>query len=106
MAKYDVMDHDAQAVGGAEYADMKDIGDRLKKFFWKGGGAAEALSGGSFTDLSQAGSTWVLDWSSSDTHYRPFLSLDNQVFTHVGFGYASSAKKPNEYYACAIFGNP
>ncbi len=106
MGKYDVMDHDAEVVGGATYKDMKDLGDRLKHFGWKGGGSAEALSGGEFPNLKTAGSTWVLDWSSSDTHYRPFLSLDNQVFSHVGFGYARSGKKKNEYYACAIFGNP
>jgi uncharacterized protein YkwD len=106
MGKYDVMDHDAVIVGGSGYQDMKDPSDRLKKFGWKGGGDAEALGGGNFPQLAIAGGSWVLDWSSSDTHYRPFLSLDNQVFSHVGFGYARSEKKPNEYYSCAIFGNP
>ena len=106
MGKYDVMDHEAVVVGGAAYTKMNDLGDRAKHFGWQGGGLAEALSGGFFKNIETAGSTWVMDWSSSDTHYRPFLSLDNQVFSHVGFGYARSAKKPNEYYACAIFGNP
>ncbi|NJK28201.1 MAG: CAP domain-containing protein [Coleofasciculaceae cyanobacterium SM2_3_26] len=106
MGQYDVLDHDAVVVGGNSYQNMRDPGDRLMHFGWQGGGSAEALAGGYFSQIETAGSTWVLNWSSSNTHYRPFLSLDNQVFSHVGFGYAPSATKPNEYYACAIFGNP
>lgn len=106
MAKFDKGGHDAVEVGGSSQADMKEPGMRSRKFGYKGDGGTEATSEGEFKDVSIIGGDSMLGWSSSDTHFRPFLSLDNQIFKHVGFGYAKSAKKPNHYYMCAVFGNP
>ena len=106
MAKYDHGGHDAIEVGGNSYADMQHPWFRVKKFNYKGDGGTEATSEGDFMDVSIIGSYAMMGWSSSNTHFRPFLSLDNQVFKQVGFGYAKSAKKPNYYYMCAVFGNP
>lgn len=106
MAKYDHGGHDAVEVGGNSYKDMQEFDMRVKKFNYKGNGGAEATSDGEFKDVSIIGSDSMMGWSSSNTHFRPFLSMDNQVFKNVGFGYAKSAKKPNHYYMCAVFGNP
>lgn len=106
MAKYDHGGHDAVEVGGSSYAEMQHPWFRVKKYNYKGDGGTEATAEGEYNDASVIGSDAMLGWSSSDTHFRPFLSMDNQVFKHVGFGYAKSAKKPNYYYTCAVFGNP
>lgn len=106
MAKFDKGGHDAIEVGGNSYADMQHPWFRVKKFNYKGDGGTEATSEGDFNDVSVIGSYAMMGWSSSNTHFRPFLSMDNQVFKQVGFGYAKSAKKPNYYYMCAVFGNP
>lgn len=106
MAKFDKGGHDAVVVGGSSYTDMQHPGMRSKKRGYVGDGATEATGEGDWTDLASLGGNSMIGWSSSDTHFRPFLSQDNQLFKHVGFGYAKSAKKPNYYYTCAVFGNP
>jgi uncharacterized protein YkwD len=106
MAKFDKGGHDAVEVGGNSYKDMQEPWMRVKKFNYKGDGGTEATAEGDYNDVSIIGSDAMMGWSSSDTHFRPFLSMDNQIFKHVGFGYAKSAKKPNYYYTCAVFGNP
>ena len=106
MAKHDKGGHDAVEVGGNSYADMKEPYMRVKKYSYKGDGGTEATADGDWADTSLIGGDSMLGWSSSSTHFRPFLSMDNQLFKNVGFGYAKSAKKPNHYYTCAVFGNP
>lgn len=106
MAKFDKGGHDAVEVGGSSYADMKEPWMRVKKFTYKGDGGIEATAEGEWTDTGLIGGDSMLGWSGSDTHFRPFLSMDNQIFKQVGFGYAISAKKKNTYYTCAVFGNP
>lgn len=106
MAKYDKGGHDAVEVGGNSYADMKAPWMRVKKYSYKGDGGTEATADGDWTDTSLIGGDSILGWSSSSTHFRPFLSMDNQLFKNVGFGYAKSATKKNYYYTCAVFGNP
>jgi len=106
MAKYDKGGHDAVEIGGGSFTDMQHPWLRSKKMGYVGDGGTEATSNGAWTDLSTLGGDRMLGWSSSNTHFRPFLGEDGQMFKHVGFGYAKSAKKPNEYYTCAVFGNP
>lgn len=106
MAKYDKGGHDAVEIGGGSFTDMQHPWLRSKKMGYGGDGGTEATSNGGWTDISTLGAERMLGWSSSDTHFRPFLGLEGQMFKHVGFGYAKSAKKPNEYYTCAVFGNP
>lgn len=106
MAKYDKGGHDAVEVGGSSYADMQHPSMRSKKMGYIGDGATEATGEGDVADISTLGGDSMIGWSSSNTHFRPFLSQDNQIFKQVGFGYAKSAKKPNYYYTCAVFGNP
>lgn len=106
MAKFDKGGHDAVEVGGSSYADMQHPGMRSKKMGYIGDGATEATGQGDVTDITSLGGDSMMGWSSSNTHFRPFLSQDNQIFKQVGFGYAKSAKKPNYYYTCAVFGNP
>lgn len=106
MAKYDKGGHDAVLVGGNSYVDMQEPWMRSKKFGYNGDGGTEATAEGDVTDISTLGGDVMMGWSSSDTHFRPFLSMDNQIFKQVGFGYAKSLKKPNYYYTCAVFGNP
>ena len=106
MAKYDKGGHDAVEVGGSSYADMQHPGMRSKKMGYIGDGGTEATGQGDVTNITSLGGDSMMGWSSSNTHFRPFLSQDNQIFKQVGFGYAKSAKKPNYYYTCAVFGNP
>lgn len=106
MAKFDHGGHDAVEVGGGSYKDMQHPWMRVKKFNYKGDGGTEATAEGDYNDVSIIGSDAMMGWSSSNTHYRPFLSMDNQIFKNVGFGWAKSVKKKNYYYTCAVFGNP
>lgn len=106
MAKYDKGGHDAVEIGGGSFTDMQHPWLRSKKMGYIGDGGTEATSSGDWTDLSTLGGERMLGWSSSNTHFRPFLGLEGQMFKHVGFGYAKSAKKPDYYYTCAVFGNP
>ena len=106
MAKFDKGGHDAVLVGGSSYANMQHPGMRSKKMGYIGDGATEATGEGDVTDITSLGGDSMMGWSSSNTHFRPFLSQDNQIFKHIGFGFAKSAKKPNYYYTCAVFGNP
>lgn len=106
MAKFDKGGHDAVLIGGNSYKDMQNPWDRSKKMGYVGDGGTEATSEGDVTDLMTLGGDSMIGWASSSTHYRPFLAMDGQMFKQVGFGYAKSAKKPNYYYTCAVFGNP
>lgn len=106
MAKFDKGGHDAVLIGGNSYKDMQNPWDRSKKMGYVGDGGTEATGEGDVTDLMTLGGDSMIGWASSSTHYRPFLAMDGQMFKQVGFGYAKSAKKPNYYYTCAVFGNP
>jgi uncharacterized protein YkwD len=106
MAKHDKGGHDAVEIGGSSFTDMQHPWLRSTKMGYAGDGGTEATSNGGWADISTLGAERMLGWSSSDTHFRPFLGLEGQMFKHVGFGYAKSGKKPNEYYTCAVFGNP
>jgi len=106
MAKYDKGGHDAVLVGGNSYTDMQHPWMRSKKMGYVGDGGTEATGEGNWDDVSVIGTEAMVGWSSSTTHYRPFLSMDNQLFKQVGFGWAKSAKKPGYFYTCAVFGNP
>lgn len=106
MAKFDKGGHDAVEIGGKSYTEMQHPWLRSKKFGYAGDGGTEATSEGDTTDVSSIGGDRMIGWASSNTHYRPFLGMDGQMFKHVGFGWARSAKKPNYYYTCAVFGNP
>ena len=106
MAKYDKMEHDAVVIGGNQFADMQHPWTRVKKFNYKGDGGTEAAGMVDTTDVSSIGGSAIMQWAMGSTHYRPFLSMDGQVFKHVGFGYTKTTKDPNRYYTCAVFGNP
>ena len=106
MAKFDKGGHDAVLIGGNSYKDMQNPWDRSKKMGYVGDGGTEATGEGDVTDIMLLGGDSMIGWASSSTHYRPFLAMDGQMFKQVGFGYAKSAKKPNYYYTCAVFGNP
>lgn len=106
MAKHDQGGHDAVEIGGSTYADMQHPWLRSTKMGYKGDGGTEATAGpGEWKDISVLGGEAMIGWSASSTHFRPFLSLDGQVFKQVGFGYAKSTKHPSQYYVCAVFGN-
>ena len=106
MAKYDKLDHDAVVIGGNQFADMQHPWTRVKKFNYKGDGGTEAAGMVDTTDVSSIGGSAIMQWAMGSTHYRPFLSMDGQLFKHVGFGYTKTTKDPNRYYTCAVFGNP
>ncbi len=103
MGRHDVMDHDAVVIGGKDFTNMRELGDRLKHFGFKDNGAAEACAEGEFDDESTAAREFTLGWVNGKTHYRPFLSKDGQVFETCGFGLARSKKDPKKFYACALF---
>lgn len=105
MAKYGKGGHDAVLIGGDSYKDMQNPWDRSKKMGYIGDGGTEATGETSWADISTLGGEAMIGWASSNTHYRPFLGMDGQMFKHVGFGYAKSSKNGN-YYTCAVFGNP
>lgn len=65
----------------AKYAD---IGARMKVFGAEEIPAYEAAGGGSLEDCPRI-------WLRSETHYRPWWNLDNQVVTKVGFGVAKGS---------------
>ncbi|HQU82761.1 MAG TPA: CAP domain-containing protein [Pyrinomonadaceae bacterium] len=106
MAQNGKSGHDAVEIGGNSYANMQDPSMRIQKYGYIGNGGTEATAEGDWEDISMLGADSMLGWSSSNTHYRPFLGMDGQMFKQVGFGYAKSAKKPGYYYTCAVFGNP
>lgn len=106
MAKYDRGGHDAVEVGGASFASMQHPWMRTSHFGYQGDAGTEATSEGEWENVNLIGADAMLGWSSSNTHYRPFLAMDGQEFKNVGFAYAKSQKKPGYYYACAVFGNP
>jgi uncharacterized protein YkwD len=105
MAKYGKGGHDAVLIGGNSYADMQNPWDRSKKMGYIGDGGTEATGETSWADINSLGGEAMIGWASSNTHYRPFLGMDGQLFKHVGFGYAKSNKNGN-FYTCAVFGNP
>lgn len=71
------------------------LGLRFKEFGIQNG-SAEAAGGGSLQNYPTA-------WMKSDTHYRPWWNLDNQVTTVVGFGIAKGDN--GNWYSVAVFGN-
>ncbi len=70
------------------------LGLRLQQFNVEGG-FAEAAGGGNLQNYPTA-------WMRSDTHYRPWWDLDQQVTTTVGFGIAKG--DDGKWYAVAVFG--
>lgn len=79
---------------------MFSADDRAKHYGWTGGKTEEAISHGSSNLNSEAASE---GWLQSTTHFRPFFWKDGQVYSHVGFGIATSQ---HGTYAVALFGNP
>lgn len=110
LAKHesDTGGHDAVAVGGEQYADMQDVGQRAKHFGWKGkGGVAEVVAGDNLLNLpgkDAIGGGFALIWASGTTHYAPFFDIGEQKFNRVGFGIAPSKATKDKYYAVAVFG--
>lgn len=110
LAKYesDTGGHDAVAVGGEQYKDMQDVGQRAAHFGWKGkGGVAEVVAGDNLLNLpgkNAIGGGFALVWSSGTTHYAPFFDIGEQKFNRVGFGVAPSKVTKDKYYAVAVFG--
>ncbi len=106
MAKYDKGGHDAVDIGGTQFTDMQHPWLRTSKFGYEGNAGTEATGEGDWSDLSLLGGDSMMGWASSNTHFRPFLSLEGQEFKNVGFAFAKSQKKPGYYYTCSVFGNP
>jgi hypothetical protein len=110
LAKYesDTGGHDAVAVGGQEYANMQDVGQRAAHFGWKSrNGVAEVVAGDNLLNLpgkNALGGGFALIWSSGKTHYAPFFDIGVQKFNRVGFGIAPSKVTKDKYYAVAVFG--
>jgi uncharacterized protein YkwD len=79
-----------------DQADPKyaTLGKRMDLFAGPTEDSAEAAGGGSLQD-------WPTGWMKSETHYRPWWNLDNQVMTHVGFGIAKSSD--GNWYVVAVF---
>lgn len=75
--------------------------DRAKHFGWTGGSTAEAVSWGGAQNITTTAASE--GWLQSTTHFRPFFWKDGDVFSHVGFGIATSQ---HGTYAAALFGNP
>ena len=73
---------------------LATLGLRLQQFNVEGG-FAEAAGGGNLQN-------YPTNWMKSDTHYRPWWNLDEQVTTVVGFGIAKG--DDGKWYAVAVFG--
>ncbi|MBS1793563.1 MAG: hypothetical protein JSS81_06900 [Acidobacteria bacterium] len=110
LAKYegDAGGHDAVAVGGEQYKDMQDVGQRAAHFGWKTkNGVAEVVAGDNLLNLpgkNALGGGFALVWASGTTHYAPFFDIGEQKFNRVGFGLAPSKTTKDKYYAVAVFG--
>lgn len=59
-----------------------------------------------YGEADAIGGSAALGWAMSSTHYRPFLSIDGQVYKQVGFGFTKVPNTKDKYYTCAVFGNP
>lgn len=111
MTRHNQMGHNPTAFVGRgtpqydEYAKMNDPALRMKHYNFQGIPGVEAAGMVETTDVSEIGGSAILQWAMSNTHYRPFLSMDGQEFKYVGFGY-TRVPNTNKYYTCAVFGNP
>ncbi|SMO68803.1 hypothetical protein SAMN06265173_1104 [Thalassovita litoralis] len=85
--------HDAPGVKW-QGAKMDGLGDRLKHFAPGVGSAGEGLAGAGAAD--SAPTTWM----TSETHYRPWFSIDYHVKS-MGIG---AAKTDRGWYFCKIGG--
>ena len=74
-------------------ADLADMGKRLKSVGFNEV-AYEAAGGGPLQDCPTT-------WMKSETHYRPWWNLDEQVVTQVGFG-AARADNGTWYYVAVL----
>lgn len=77
----------------------------MKHFNYQGQPGVEAAGMG-YWEADAVGGSAVLGWAMGSTHYRPFLSMDGQVFKQVGFGFTKVPNTSDKYYTCAVFGNP
>ena len=111
MTKHNQMRHDPSAFvrrGTAEYTEyskMSDPAKRMINFNFQGIPGVEAAGMVDTPNVNEIGGSAMLQWAMSNTHYRPFLSMDGQVFKYVGFGY-TRVPNTDKYYTCAVFGNP
>lgn len=100
--------HDAVAAGGAQYANMQDVGQRAQHFGWKEKtGVAEVVAGDSLPNMpgeNAVGGYFALAWASGITHYAPFFDIGEQKFNRVGFGLAPASRTKDKFYAVAVFG--
>lgn len=111
MAKHDQIGHDPVVIGRSKrvndpsYAKMSTPEMRMKAFNYPGQPGVEA-AGMDFGEADAIGGSAALGWAMSSTHYRPFLSMDGQVYKQVGFGFTKVPNTKDKYYTCAVFGNP
>jgi uncharacterized protein YkwD len=111
MAKHDQIGHDPVEIGmrkrvnDPSYRTMREPADRMRHFNYPGQPGVEA-AGMDFGEVDAIGGSAALGWAMSSTHYRPFLSMEGQVFKQVGFGFTKVPNTTNKYYTCAVFGNP
>ncbi len=85
--------------------NMNTPAKRLKHFGWKGSDSAETTALVRVEDPELIGAYFVMEWSSSTTHFMPFYDLYKTKFRNVGFAAVPSKRDPDLYYGCAIFGN-
>ena len=111
MTKHNKMGHDPSAFVPrnnpqyAEYVKMKDPASRMQNFNFQGIPGVEAAGMVDTPNVNEIGGSAMLQWAMSNTHYRPFLSMDGQEFKYVGFAY-TRVPNADKYYTCAVFGNP
>lgn len=87
------------------HRSMNTPAKRLKRFGWKGSDSAETTALVRVEDPELIGAYFVMEWSSSTTHFMPFYDLYKTKFKNVGFAAVPSKRDPDLYYGCAIFGN-
>lgn len=111
-AKHDQLAHDPSKFANlnpqqrAEYTQMSDPAKRMVRFNYKGIPGVEAAGNSYYPNVNEIGGSALLQWAMGNTHYRPFLSLDGQIYKNVGFGYTKVPNTTDKYYTCAVFGNP
>lgn len=111
MTKHNKMGHDPSAFVArnspeyAQYVKMSDPAKRMINFNFQGIPGVEAAGMVETSNVNEIGGSAMLQWAMSDTHYRPFLSMDKQEFKYVGFGF-TRVPNTDKYYTCAVFGNP
>lgn len=87
------------------FKDMNTPTDRLKHFGWKKSDNAETTAVLRTEDPELIGAYFVMEWSSSTTHFMPFYDLYKTKYKNVGFAAVPSKNDPDMYYGCAIFAN-